>query len=272
MRRLALLFALPIAVLATLAPSAQAALTAPKLESPGEGSAVQASPTLTWRQVTGAAQYEFQLAADRQFGSVQHSVKTKNTAATLKGTLTDGTYYWRVRAISATPKAGRWSTVRTLEKSWSTAPQLQSPTSDFGAIWPSAPLVLNWTPVSYATHYLVVVATDPSLAQPVLGTATTPKKTQGTVLAFPGTLNAGTYYWQITPLDTDGHKGTPSAVGRFTWGWPSGLTPQAVDLNPAAEVFDPLLTWSAVTAPPHTTSRSTPRRSSHRDRRSSRRA
>lgn len=56
-RRLALMLAMPIAVVAVIAPSAQAALPAPKLETPGEGSAVQASPTLTWRQVTGAAQY-----------------------------------------------------------------------------------------------------------------------------------------------------------------------------------------------------------------------
>ncbi len=235
-----------MSILAVFAPGAHAALPAPSLEAPAATAAVEASPTLTWRPVKGAAQYEFQLAADKQFGSVAHAVKTKNTAATLKETLIDGTYYWRVRAISATPKAGRWSTVRSFEKRWATAPQLLSPTPDFGAVWPSAPLVLTWSAVEHATSYIVVVATDPSLAQPVLGTTAKPATTQGTVIAFPGTLNAGTYHWQITPVDTDGHRGTPSAVGRFSWGWPSGLTTRVDDLNPAAEVFDPLLTWSSV--------------------------
>ncbi|MEY2569992.1 MAG: large repetitive protein, partial [Acidimicrobiaceae bacterium] len=244
-------FAVPLLAMLALAPSAHAALRAPSLEAPSATASVEAAPTFTWHQVTGAATYEFQIAADKQFGSVAYSAKTKNTAATLKETLIDGTYYWRVRGISATPKAGRWSTVRTLEKKWATVPQLQAPTDDFGAIWPSAPLVLTWSTVAHATSYIVVVATDPSLAQPVLGTTTTPQKTQGTVLAFPGTLNAGTYYWQITPVDADGHKGTPSAVGRFSWGWPSGLSVQAVDLNAAAEVFDPLLTWSAVAGAAH---------------------
>lgn len=223
-----------------------ATLRAPSLEAPAAGATVQAPPTLTWRPVKGAARYDVQVAADRQFGSISLSARTRNTAATLKTTLIDGTYFWRVRAISAGRKVGRWSAPRDVVKSWSTAPELVRPIDDFGAVWPVAPLVLEWTPVPRATSYIVTVATDPSLAQPILGTVARPQTTQGTVFAFPGTLNAGTYYWQITPVDTDGHKGTPSRVGRFTWSWPSQLTPSVEDPNPAAEVFDPLLRWTAV--------------------------
>lgn len=237
---------LAAAALALVVPGAHAALRAPAQQAPAAGTQVQASPTLTWGAVRGAAQYEYQLAADRRFGSVVASLKTRNTAATLKDTLIDGEYFWRVRAISATPRAGRWSTTRRVTKRWSQAPKLVAPTTDFGAVWPSSPLVLRWSPVAHATSYLVVVATDPSLAQPVLGSVARPQVTQGTTLAFPGTLSGGQYYWQITPVDSDGHKGTPSTVGRFGWAWPSGLTPAVKDLNPAREVFDPLLSWSAV--------------------------
>lgn len=223
-----------------------ATLKAPTLNAPGNESTVEASPTLTWNSVKSAAVYEFQLSADRQFGSLAHSLKTRNTAATLKGTLIDGTYFWRVRGVSAGKKAGRWSSVREFNKRWKTGPTLLRPTTDFGAIWPTSPLVFEWSPVAHATSYIVVVATDPSLAQPVLGTVARPQTTTGTVLAFPGTLNAGTYYWQITPVDADGHKGTPSQVGRFTWSWPSSLAVTVEDLNPAREVFDPLLRWSDV--------------------------
>jgi len=230
-----------------IASGAQAAtLRAPSLNAPANEAAVEASPTFTWNAVKNAATYEFQLSADQQFGSVAQTVKTKNTAATLKGTLIDGTYYWRARAVSAGKKAGRWSSVREVVKRWKTAPELLSPTTDFGAVWPTSPLALSWSAVPHATEYIVVVETDESLAQPVLGTATRPQTTTGTTLALRGTLNAGTYYWQITPVDTDGHKGTPSVVGRFTWSWPSGLTAGVQDLNAAAEVFDPLLTWTAV--------------------------
>lgn len=236
--------ALVLSALPALADAAT--LKAPSLEAPAAGAAVQAPPTLTWRAVKGAARYDVQVAADRQFGSISLSARTRNTAATLKTTLIDGTYFWRVRAISAGRKVGRWSAPRDLVKSWSTAPELVRPIDDFGAVWPVAPLVLEWTPVPRATSYIVTVATDPSLAQPILGSVARPQTTQGTVFAFPGTLNAGTYYWQITPVDTDGHKGTPSRVGRFTWSWPSQLTPSVEDPNPAAEVFDPLLRWTAV--------------------------
>lgn len=233
-------------LLAPVAGASAATLKPPTLNAPGNESTVEASPTLTWNSVKNAAIYEFQLSADRQFGSLAHSVKTKNTAATLKGTLIDGTYYWRVRGVSAGRKAGRWSSVREFNKRWKTGPTLLRPTTDFGAVWPTSPLVFEWSPVAHATSYNVVVATDPSLAQPVLGTVSKPQTTTGTVLAFPGTLNAGTYYWQITPVDSDGHKGTPSQVGRFTWNWPSSLAVTVEDLNPAREVFDPLLRWSDV--------------------------
>jgi hypothetical protein len=106
--------------------------------------------------------------------------------------------------------------------------------------------VLRWSAVPHATSYIVVVATDPSLAQPVLGSTQRPQTTQGTVFAFPGTLSSGAYYWQITPVDADGHKGTPSAVQRFGWDWPSRTAIEVRDPNPAAEVLDPLLSWSAV--------------------------
>lgn len=232
---------------AVAGPTADAApMRAPSLEAPGSGAAVQASPTFTWGAVAKADKYEFQLSADRQFGSVLVPVTTKATAATLPGTLIDGSYYWRVRAVSVTGKAGRWSSTRELVKRWSTRAQLLSPTTDFGAVWPTSPLVLDWSAVPHAVSYNVVVATDPSLAQPVLGSLERPQTTTGTVLAFPGTLNAGTYYWQVTPLDADGHKGTPSAVGRFTWSWPSALALTIEDLNPSREVFDPLLRWTDV--------------------------
>lgn len=236
---------------AIAAAPADARLRAPALESPAAGAAVETSPTLTWTPVKGAAAYDVQLAADPQFGSIAASIRTVNTAATRTTTLIDGSYFWRVRAISATKTAGRWSAVRTLQKRWASTPELLAPTTDFGAVWPTSPLVLKWSAVAHATSYIVVVATDPSLAQPVLGSVKDPQTTQGTVLAFPGTLNAGTYYWQVTPVDSDGHKGTPSPVGRFNWGWPSGLSVAVEDRNPAPEVFDPLLTWTAVGGAAH---------------------
>ncbi|MBW3606964.1 MAG: hypothetical protein KY463_01190 [Actinobacteria bacterium] len=233
--------------------SAQAALKAPGLEAPAAGSSVEGLPTFKWRSVKGAAHYEFQLSADARFGSIvlgkgagRGSQRTRNTAATLTKSVPDGKYHWRVRAISKRDRAGRWSSTRTVTKAWKTAPSLLSPAADAPIAWPSAPLVLRWSPVHHATKYLVTIATDPSLAQSVIGAANKPVETLASVYTLQGTLPAGRYYWAITPVDAEGHRGARSAVGSFTWSWPTGTAARFVDLNDTAAVVDPLLDWDAV--------------------------
>ena len=154
--------------------SAQAALRAPGLQAPGANASVESLPTFTWRAVKGAAQYEFQLSADSKFGAIvlgkgkgKGSQLVRNTAATLHKSVPDGKYFWRVRAISTGDRAGSWSRARTLIKAWKATPKLVAPADELSVAWPSLPLLLRWTPVPHATHYLVSLATDPSLAQSV---------------------------------------------------------------------------------------------------------
>jgi hypothetical protein len=106
--------------------------------------------------------------------------------------------------------------------------------------------VLSWSAVPGATEYIVSIATDPALSNVVLGSATSPQKTVATVFALPGSLPAGQYYWAITPVDTQGHRGARSAVGTFNWSWPTTTTTQVNDINPDARVFDPQFTWAPV--------------------------
>jgi hypothetical protein len=233
-----------------------ATLKSPASQAPAANAAVQALPSFTWKPVKGAASYDFQLAGDRRFGSVvlgtgrgRGSFRTKNTAATIDKTLPDGTYYWRVRAVRAKDKAGRWSAPRELNKAWTQAPQIVGPTDDLKVSWPLAPLVLQWSPVAHATSYHVVIATDPGLSNVVFGDAAKPIETQGTVLAFPTTLAPGTYYWAVTPVNAQGHKGTRSRTARFAWSWPTRLESaqlRVTDLDPASEVFDPQLYWDPI--------------------------
>ena len=77
------------------------------------------SQLFAWSPVKGAVKYEFQLAADPDFTSLvltkgnvgTASVQTLNTFATIDTTLSNGTYYWRARAIDRSDDAGRWSSV-----------------------------------------------------------------------------------------------------------------------------------------------------------------
>jgi len=234
-------------------PAHAAGPRAPGLAAPAAGASVEALPTFSWRAVKGAAQYEFQLSADARFrsivlgkGSGRGSQVTRNTAATLTKTVPDGRYYWRVRAISKNGSAGAWAKSRSVTKDWKTTPTLHSPADNTPVSWPSLPLVLRWASVPHATKYLVTIASDPSLAQSVIGAANEPVETQGTVFALQGTLPAGRYYWAITPVDAGGQRGTRSRVGSFTWSWPTATATRFVDLNGTPQVVDPLLDWDLV--------------------------
>jgi hypothetical protein len=255
MRKLILFTLLPIGLAFALpGASAQArGLRAPGLVSPANGARVQQLPAITWNSVRGAASYEFQIAADPKFNSLQlgkgtgrGTARIYNLAATLAKTVPDGTYYWRVRALTKHDKVGAWSRTRKIVKRWSTAPQL---TAGNGATvsWPSQPLIFRWSSVAYANKYIVSVATDPGLANLVIGTRTKPLETQGVNFAMPTSLAPGTYYWAITPVDAEGRHGQRSAVGTFQWAWPSSTTTSVSDLNPEAGIFDdPIFSWNPV--------------------------
>ena len=231
--------------------SANAAPRAPAPSSPAPGAQVESAPVFKWSHVRGAERYEFQLSADRRFasrllGRRNGSRVTANRYATVDKALANGTYYWRVRAIDGRDRAGRWSATRTLNLQWETPPTLIGPVDGATVTWPAEPLVLDWSPVPGATDYEVTVATDPSLANVVVGTARQRVRTQGTVLAVPHALQQGTYYWAVTPLNAQGHKGQRSRVARFNWRWPSSTRVRWNDLHDDARVFDPQFSWDPV--------------------------
>jgi hypothetical protein len=227
-----------------------AALDAPTLVSPAANAAVQALPPFAWDAVAGAERYEFALAADAGFnapvlGMGEGQFFTRNTRGTVKKTLPNGTYWWRVRAVAAGGAVSPWTAPRPLRKAWSLAPTLLSPTQGAVATHPTTPLVLKWSPVAYAAKYLVTIASDPALGSAVFGQANV--ETQGTSYAPRALLlPPGTYYWGVVPLDSQGHRGTPSVVGSFTWLWPTATATNVGDLRVDTEVYDPMFSWDAV--------------------------
>jgi hypothetical protein len=254
LRHLASIAAVAVLVPAATADAAPFKSLSPRPEAPAGAATVQALPSFTWKALKGADRYQFQLAGDRRFGSIvvgtgrgKGSFETRNTAATVDKTIPDGRYFWRVRGISAGGRASKWSATRTLIKAWSVAPRLETPVEGATVSWPSDPLVLRWSPVDHATRYLVSIATDSGLSNLVVGDASKPPETQGTVFALGSALAAGEYYWAVTPLDAEGHRGTPSRTAKFRWTWPSTVRQLGVtDLNGTAEVFDPQLSWAPV--------------------------
>ena len=246
------LIAIAIIVCAlAFAESARAALTPPTIEGPASGAFVQTLPPFRWSPVAGAARYEFEIAADSGFnapvlGAGFDQFQTRNTRATLRKTIPNGTYWWHVRAITPTGTVSDWSEPRWIEMAWSIAPNLVFPTSEADVVTYPAPVHLQWDPVPHARGYLVSLATDPELGSLVGGQ---PFETNATSFGVPRALAPGVYYWGVTPIDGGGHHGAPSGVGAFRWEWPTTMAnaPRVSDLvEEFDEIFDPLFTWDAV--------------------------
>jgi hypothetical protein len=234
-----------------VATPAHAALNAPTPLEPATGATVETMPAFAWSAVAGAASYEFQLAADQNFnapvlGRGEGQFSTRNTRATIKKTVPNGTYWWRVRSATQAGDTSPWSGPRSLRKSWTGAPSTLAPAPGFPFAFPSSPTRLNWSPVPYAASYLFSLGSDPALANLVEGGGK-PVETWATnyVPEF-NLLPQGTYYWGVTPLDSQGNRGGASTVASFTWSWPSTTTPVVTDLVAATEYFDPQFSWDPV--------------------------
>jgi hypothetical protein len=241
-------FSLIVFLALVLAAPAHAGLVAPTPVAPANGLAVDAPPAFSWAAVAGADRYEFQLAADSGMNSPvlgrgDDQFTTRNTRATVKKTFPNGTYWWRVRALAKDGTPSPWTPPRSIVKAWTAAPALQSPSQGAIMVHPTHPLVLRWSPVPRAAKYIVSIGTDPSL-----GTIVNPKdETSGTVYAPRATLlPPGTYYWNVTPIDSQGHRGAPSPVQSFMWTWPTTTLTRVDDLMAAAEVFDPNFSWDPI--------------------------
>ncbi len=69
-----------------------------------------ATPTLTWNAVTGATDYEVEVAQDAAFKNLILDAPTNGKLyVTLAAGVSDGTYYWRVRAKNGSGGYGAWS-------------------------------------------------------------------------------------------------------------------------------------------------------------------
>ncbi|MFL5921566.1 MAG: hypothetical protein ACJ75D_09705 [Gaiellaceae bacterium] len=217
---------------------------------------VQFLPSFAWTPVAGVEKYEFQISADvgmnsPVLGTGKDDFFTRNTRATLKQTVPNGTYWWRVRATNAAGEVSQWTQPRSFRKLWNLQPALQSPSSGSSLTFPSNPVVLKWAGVPGAAHYLVSVASDPTLGSLVFHYANQddpkgPPNVAATSAAITSALAPGPYYWNVMPVDAEGNRGVATPVSSFSWLWNSVTAVQMSDLNPAPEAFDPRFSWNPV--------------------------
>lgn len=226
--------AIPVLVLALALTAFATAATRRTLQSPSSLTASSrvpwTLPVFSWMRVPGADHYDFAIAADQKFespvfGSAGH-FSTRNTRAVVTRIPPNGTYYWRVRAVSASGAVSGRSGAKKVVKNWSQAPALLTPADGQELDYPfsaTKPLFFSWRPVPGAVSYLVMIGRDPRMT-----TIAVKVQTPATRLAPPSALAVGTYYWRVVPLDAEGNAGAPAPAndgngrlqGRvFRWVW-----------------------------------------------------
>ena len=249
-----LIVAVALGAVLVLTPTASARPKAPGGLQPAAGVKVDRMPVFTWNPTKGADHYEFQLAADKGFNSTVgvpgSKQSTKNTAVTLPSSLINGTYWWRIRSVTATSATSAWTKGRTVVLNWAPVTNLTGPVDGTAFTTPAAnpgdALVLSWAAMPGAAQYAVTVATDPLLTT-VITSGGNPAVVDGTSFTLDGSIPDGTYYWSVTPLDAEGHKGLASATRSVVVHWnASAGSPVVTDLATDPELMDPLFSWGTV--------------------------
>jgi hypothetical protein len=252
------LLAMTIAAGLLLMPAAaQAKPATPKAIAPAVNVTVSTMPSLTWNKAKAAQSYEVQISSDAGFNPALIDVTTQNLRFINSKTLPNGAYFWRMRSLDAQGDSSKWTKVRKFTKKWTAAATLQTPANLASIAYPS-PTILSWTPVAGASTYRVSVAGGASgggvdapggiISNGALAwnDGGKPIETSNTNLAISTALHPGTYYWQVVPVDAEGHAGTPSAIFSFVWIWAGTTTPTVTDMVPGIEIYDPLFSWAPI--------------------------
>jgi hypothetical protein len=207
-----------------------------------------ALPYLAWNPVAGADRYQVQVAADPAFKAPVFSAglgdfTTANTRATLRKTLPSHRYWWRVRAASKGGAVSGWAT-SSFAVSWNASVSRDRS---------GGPNVLRWRPLAGAVSYFVELSFDDRFGSLVGGRGI---KTSAASVSLPVTLPKNTYYWRVTPVDSEGNRGktSPGDGGwQFAWAGPASANRLTVsnavtsgDLagGAATSLFLPQLSWA----------------------------
>ena len=167
----------------------------PVLTSPINKSATSDAVSFVWAASPGGETYHIQIGLDKQFQTVVQETTVSGLTYDA-GSLSDGKYYWRVRAINALGVAGSWSQIWwfSVDTAGPAVPVLKAP-KDQSAVPDTTP-VFKWKAVSGAVQYTIQISSDPDFGV-IPYNVTTPLTTYepGSDLAF------GTHYWRVRARD-----------------------------------------------------------------------
>lgn len=210
-------------------------LGVPNLQSPNNGAVITHIPiAFSWQSVASATSYQIQIDDQSNFGSpaknVTQSVLTYNATG-----LTDGAYYWRVRALTSVTTSD-WSSTRnfTLNTAPSIIPQLISPEDD--ASTSNTRPTFTWQAVNgISTYEIQLSRNNPPDSTPI--------EIQATSYQPADALLTTDYYWRVRSVANGGAKSDWSSIRSIEIEASASAAP-IVNFYPDGDIT---LTWNIVT-------------------------
>lgn len=243
-------------LLLTTAHFAAAGVAVPSPLAPASGASLSAPLTISWSAVTdpsGILGYNWQVSSSSTFSVIaaQNSTNPGVTQDTVSG-IANGTYFWRVQAVSGAFVQGPWSAVRSFTitgaGAGALAPPMMQPTKGYSTFHPLEGITFNWTPVPGAASYLLQAATDPSF--PVTTRIQFDNIPNPTFTFASG--NEGNYSARVFAVDANGVASAPSNVITYSVSYnnPLPAPPSLIAPNGAGTLTLPItFTWTDVPNP-----------------------
>lgn len=164
----------------------------PTLTSPANGATVQnVVPAFQWTTMNGATSYEIQFANNSGFSAGVQTIGVSAPPYSPNG-LTDGTYYWRVRALTGSA-AGDWSASRRF-----VARNILPPPPDRNRFTTAAPTV-TWQPLAWADLYHIQISAAANFSTLTVDDDNLP--VSGSQFTTPA-LAEGRWYWRVRGWDS----------------------------------------------------------------------
>ncbi|MEW5766387.1 MAG: Ig-like domain-containing protein [bacterium] len=223
--------------------------SAPSLVSPDDDSYLSNNkPTFDWSDVTGAT-YTLQVDDNRDFSSPELNVSGLSLSSYTPATpLSDGQYYWRVRAYELATNQTAWSTetfefvVDTLPSDGEAFPILLTP-KDKTVINTQRP-TFEWKAVadpSQVTYQIQVAKTSGFHNLEI-------DNSEDTRTYHPADtdLDEGTHYWRVIATDAASNKSHTSTAFSFTVDITAPDTPALISPTTGSSVSDvtPAFDWA----------------------------
>ncbi|HZE82156.1 MAG TPA: hypothetical protein VE604_14735, partial [Candidatus Polarisedimenticolia bacterium] len=247
-----------LAVILTLGAScsAFAAVAVPNPLSPASGAGLTSPLTISWSAVTdpsGILGYNWQVSTSSTFPTIalQNSTNDGITQDTVSG-LPNGTYFWRVQAVSGAFVKSTWSAARSFNITGAGAGQpgapTMSPTKAYSTFHPLEVMTFNWSPVAGAASYVLQFSKDPSFPVTTTGSF---NNIPDTTYSF-STPDEGSYSARVYAVNANGVAGVPSNIISYSvfYNNPIGAPPAPLSPANGSSLTLPVqLTWTDVANP-----------------------